>query len=60
MKIALFFWTLAGVVKPSLSIGFRCQAGSRVFTTDPPAAEHLIVSVQFSCNPTKVKEFCLF
>jgi hypothetical protein len=30
MKIALFFWTLSGVVKPSLSIGFRCQVSGRL------------------------------
>jgi hypothetical protein len=29
-----FFWTLSGVMKLSPSMGFRFQAGSRVFTPD--------------------------
>ena len=33
-EISSFFWTLLGVMKPSPSMGFGFQAGSRVFTTN--------------------------
>jgi len=61
---SFFFRTLSGVMKPSPSIGFRCRvSGFRLalaFSLLTPDTRHLSDSVQFSCNPSKIKELQLF